>query len=360
VSHDYWGSERSSRERARFFRKRLSDLGVFVAFTMTHVIELLRHGNEELVRDRLRFLRSIPLIAWLRPYDRAWIPGAIGDLLCRELHVVVYGSARDWPGIVADARPELWETGVGSEMFVENEEFWSRIRRESSHQHEIEKYVASVARTDAGHMMDLKLSDVLRLPRRPKEEWGAYKRRFTAEMQRQLDRHGDKRLDISQEVAIDFANSTLERVRAIEEMGENVVQLLLGSFDVPAEFVSPEMTIGEVGELGVYAKQLKVIAKGLRPPIELAMRDVPPETLPSCVLERELSKIQRTAKRVSGSDLGDAHIAPLILYADGVEVDRRTSEYLTQVRRNEPSLASLMGRFFSCSHYSEIPNLLAE
>lgn len=360
VARDYWAQDVYSKVKARTFITRLQDLGVFITFTLTHVIELLRYNNEQVHRDRLRFLRSIPFIAWLRPYDRNWFPGSIHDLLCRELHVVVHGSARKWRAIVDEVRQDLWETGMGSDMFVENDEFWSNIMRESNHLHEKEKYTASMARTDVGQIKDMKVSEALLLPIRPKEKRGAYIHWFSQEMQRQLDQHGDKRFGYSHKAAIDFANSTLQDVKAIDDMGGELTQRLLECVDVPEEFVSPKMTIGELAELAVYAKRLKMFSRSLRPAVELTMRDVPQGTLPSYVLERKLVSIQRKADRVSGSDLGDSHIAPLIFYADGIEVDKRTCEFLNQVRRKEPKLASLMGLFFPASDYSQIPELFNE
>lgn len=360
VSRDYWHRDTCSREKARAFITRLRNLGVFITFTATHVVELLRHKDERVFRDRLRFLRSIPFIAWLRPYDASWFPGSIVELFLRELHVVVHGSTREWQEIVQEVRQDLWETGTGSEMFVEDNELWSEIRRKSIRLHEKEKYVVSIGRTDAGQMKGMKIDEALRLPIRPKEERDAYIRWFAQEMQRQLDRHGDKRLCYSRERAIDFANSTLQDVNAIDERGGNLIKGVLESGDVPEEFVSPKMTIREFCELAVYAKRLKTISGNLRPRIELTMRDVPPGSLPCYVLERELSSIQNKAESVCGSDLGDRHIAPLVLYADGVQVDKRTREFLNQIRQKEPQLGSLMGLFFTSSDYSQIPELFDE
>jgi len=360
VSRDYWDQDVSSKAKARTFITRLQDLGVFITFTLTHVIELHRNKNEQVHRNRLKFLRSIPLIAWLRPYNRNWFPGSIHDLLCRELHVVVHGSARKWRAIVDEVRQDLWETGMGSDMFVENDELWLNIRRESNRLHEKEKYTASMARTDVGQIKDMKVSEALHLPIRPKEERDDYIHWFSQEMQRQLDQHGDKRLDYSNKAAIEFANSTLQDVKIIDDKSGNLTQRLLECVDVPEEFISPKMTLGELAELGVYAKRLKMFSRSLCPSAELTMRDFPQGTLPSYVLERKLVSIQRKADRVSGSDLGDSHIAPLIFYADGIEVDKRTYEFLNQVRRKEPKLASLMGLFFPPSDYSQIPELFNE
>ena len=358
VSRDYWSQDANARDKARVFVAELKRLGIFVAFTLNHICELLRHGNEEVVLNRLKFLRSIPLIAWLRPYDSEWLSGGISDLLCHELHTVVYDSAQNWQEIIDKARPTLWETGVGHEMFVEDDNLWLHLMRESKQHHETEKHVASVDRTDPGQIRDIKIREFINLPILSKEEQNAYLDWFTQEMQRQLDCHGDKRLECSSKIAIDFVSKALQNSKGINEMDGNNIQELLKYQGVPNEFVSPEMTIGELWELTVYAKRLKMIAKNLHPPIELTMEDIPLDTLPSYSLERKLASIQRKAEKVSGSDMGDRHIIPLIFYADGIEVDKRTYEYIKQVRRNEPELALLMGHFFRSSDYSKIPSLL--
>lgn len=278
-------------------------------------------------------------------------------MLCRELHAVVHDSARDWPGIVAAVRSEIWETGVGLEMFVENGEFWSAIRTESMRLHEHAKYVASVARTDPGHMLNVRLDEALQLPVRPKEERAAYLRQFVEEMQKQLDEHGDERLERSCEAAQGFANSILHDMEAIEEMGGDPIDSLVQSLGVPPEFKHVDMTLGDLGELAAYARQLSILARRLRPPVEVTMSDVPPDALPSHVLMRELASIQMKARRVRGSDLGDGHIASLVFYADAVQVDKRTHEFLRQVGRKNPKLGSLMGRVMPPSDYGQILQL---
>jgi len=70
------------------------------------------------------------------------------------------------------------------------------------------------------------------------------------------------------------------------------------------------------------------------------MRDVPIDRCRLICLQKPCSNSKK-AERVSGSDLSDQHLATLVLYADGVEVDKRTNEYLRQVERAAPGLAVL-------------------
>src|SRR5262245_48976195 len=118
VAKDYWDEAKAPRDKARDFLGALLDSGTHIVFTLTHVLEILRHDQAKTARDRIRFLRAIPLIAWLRPYDRSWFPGGLPDLLQREIDAVIRQSTHDWRSIIDHVRPELWETGTGAEMFV--------------------------------------------------------------------------------------------------------------------------------------------------------------------------------------------------------------------------------------------------
>lgn len=354
VSRDYWSREDEARDKAHRFLAELMARGVFIAFTMTHITELLAHDNKSIVRDRLKFLSRIQLIAWLRPYRRTWFPGSIFELLTRELHAAVHGSVCSWHDIIQEVRPDLWETGTGSEMFVEDDQFWSAIRDESRRQHEHEIFVASVARTRPIGKTDLRLGDLPKLPERPKEAWANYTQRLAREMKRQLERHGDRRLRGVDAIASDFAGSTLKDMLEINELGGDFTRRILEFNGIPQELVGPETTVSEVGELAIYANRLKMLGQNLNPPLHVDMLDVPPESLPSYVVERRLSSRQDKTDRVSGSDLGDSFLAPLVLYGDGVEVDKRTYHHLEAIRRADTKLADVMHPFFRSPDYLEI------
>lgn len=355
LSWDYWSQDATARDKARTFLSRLSERGVHVALTTTHICELLAHNDARISQNRLAFLRNISLIAWLRPYNRVWFPGNIMDLLTRELHAVIHLGARNWKEIIQSVRPELWETGTGSDMFADNAQLWLIMRSESQRQINHAIYIASVARTDPTGISGLKFRDALKLPRRSKEERANYLGSLADNMKAQLVRHGDKRLKDRRKVAGNFAQNTFAEVEAIEAKGESLLNIAQ-SQGVPPELINPGMTIGQIGELAVYGKKLALFVEKLNPRAQVDVKRVPPATLPSYVLEGRLASIQQRADRISGSDLGDGHIVPLTLYADGVEVDKRTWQFLQQIQRADPKLSQLMGPFFRSSDYVEIPN----
>lgn len=94
MSRDFWSEQEKLRCKSRDVISRLRDEAWYITFTLAHVQELLSHEDDSVVRGRIAFLRQLPFIAWLRPYDRNWFPGGIPDLLRRELHCVVHDEKK--------------------------------------------------------------------------------------------------------------------------------------------------------------------------------------------------------------------------------------------------------------------------
>jgi hypothetical protein len=352
---DYWSAKPHLRAKVRKFLDDLAERAVYIGLTFTHLCELLRHRDDALANDRLKFLRQLQFVAWPRPYDRNWFPGTVVDVLARELSAAIQFTEGNWHQIVQAVRPTLWETGTGSEIIIDNDGFWSVLRIECARQHQAEKWIASIGRVNAWRIMDVTVEELLGLQERPADEWEPAVRRFAREMDKQLRQHGDERLNGTESVSKEFARATLIRSRDVAMSSGNFVYGIIAKAGIPLDQIHPKMTVADVGELGVYVEQLQIIARRMRPMAQVDIQRVPPETLPSYVVERELRSIQRTEQRVSGSNMGDAHIAPLILYADALEADKRTYGYLQRVRRRMPELGNLMNALIRSSDYSKIP-----
>ena len=90
-------------------------------------------------------------------------------------------------------------------------------------------------------------------------------------------------------------DTRLEAIHQLEAMGGDPIQRMLECHGVPQDLVTDDMTVGDVGELAVYIKQLTILSESLRPPRIVTVHDVPPRTLPSYVVEHSLAKSQRKA-----------------------------------------------------------------
>jgi len=144
--------------------------------------------------------------------------------------------------------------------------------------------------------------------------------------------------------------------RGLDPETDDLCEALIANAGIPAELVGRDTTVEEIGELAIYVAQLKTIGRRLRMVKKFTPLDIPITALPAYVLERRLAARQQQAQHVSGSDLGDGHLASLVLYADAVQVDKRTHNYLKQVKREDPAIGSLMCPFFKEGDYSKIPS----
>lgn len=302
----------------------------------------------------------VPLIAWVRPYNGNWFPGSSVDVLLREIEFAVERPQASWAEIVDSVRPHVWETGVGAEIIVDEPRLWALVRAVAMRRLESAKYIASVARTDPGQMSEVTLEEVRTWPERSSEERKAYWVPFAKDLERQLKRHGDERLDDCETAAAGFASENFNLVEAMIAKGGDPIERLLEHFGIPPEITSPKMSIADLGLLCVYSRQLAILGRKLRTPFPLNAKDLPPGRLPSHVLSGRLESLQRTADRVSGSDLGDQHIASLILYSEFVEVDKRTGEHLRRIQKKDQGLASLMGHFGRHPRYDELIGLIEQ
>jgi hypothetical protein len=351
LSANFWGADSSGLRQARSFFDYLKSTGTLVGLTLTHVGELLRHEQALIARDRIRFLKLIPLIAWIRPCSGDWFVGSLIDVVAREIDLVIKNLGITWLEVVQTSRQTLWEHGTGSEMFNEQSPVWPLIRRAATDHLSREQYVESMCRSRDEQVLKLTLGECRKTHPRLASLSDDARRHVAHKMSRDLKNHGDKRLQQLNEVASEFTQDSYNRMlRIIAESSENWIERLAESFDIPAAAINDNMTVEELGDLGTYTQQLRIFSKYLRLDRPLSVLDVPFSRLPSYVVQIELERRQWQATRVKGSDSGDRQIAPLTLYADFVDLDKKTSELLRQVKLDNPNLAELMGSFGRVRH----------
>lgn len=354
VSQDFVHKTDGAKRKARKFIDELAEKSVHVTLTFTHVCEFLRHQNDAVVKSRLDFLRQLPLLAWLRPYSRDWMPGTAIDLFRYELHQFWHHSKRSWRDIVDAVRDNVFEAATGAEMFVKLP-VWDLTRQIAIHGQVSEMEVSALSRSDPTNIKHLTLRQISRMPRRSLFEASRSLPRFAYTLQQQMDRHGDPRLQNAHVAAIGFTQELTQDIRKIAELGGDPVDGILKHFNVPTEMTHPDMTIGELSDIGAFIPHVKKLGRSLEPRAYLKTMDVPIGSLPSYVLTKEIEHLQQTADRVKGSDFGDRLIVPLVLYADAVEVDKRTYDYLSRIVRADRGFVGLVKRFIRSPDYSSIP-----
>jgi hypothetical protein len=364
MARDFWSESPDIRVKARTCVNALAEQCVHIVFTHSHVEELLRHGDQSVASDRMHFMRNLPLIAWIRPYHREWLVGSVLDVYAKEIDIVLRKPKAHWKDIVAEVRRDIWETGTGKDMFGDHQDdFWMRMREEYLQYATESRRIASMAKVDYG-VSRMTLEDCRQTSLRSREELAPFAERLMENMKYQICKHGDKKWNEGvDEVIGDFTNDTLRRLYAYFDEGSDISSMIASEYGVAAESLRPDMTVSELGDLVVYTLRLKLWQRRMGFPSSLSTKILPIDSLPSYAFNRRMSAIQNDAERVAGSDLADADIAGISLYADKVGVDKRTLEYVRQLKNSNAELATLVGNCHfrvSGSDYSTIPQLLIE
>jgi hypothetical protein len=361
IARDHWSSDASKHANAKALIEQLRDASVYIVISYTHLCELLRHDDVGVAKDRIAWLGILPMVAWIRPYDGHWWVSGMVDIALRELSTIVHHSAKGWSDILSQVRANLLETGVGNDMFVDRPELWSIVRSRARQNLDDQIHIASLASADWADAYSRKFQEFQPLdevPRSSDEATFHQAVRVAQAIERRLVDHGDKRIDAT-EAATGFVADLLKDLSQVEAIGGNPYHAIMQHFGVPKEMVGPKTTIGEIGELGVHAAHIKLLASALKPKVAVSVRNVPPNSLPSFTVERELLRDQQEADRVDGSDLGDCHLVPLALYLDAVEVDKRAHDHVRKIRQRNAQIAAHLGHVFRSPDYARIPAALS-
>jgi hypothetical protein len=362
IAKDYWSASSVDREKARTFVRATTEAGIYLTLTTSHICELLGHKDVGRVRERVQWLRELPFVAWIRPYSRVGSFGGMFDLLMHELHAVVHDGAKDWATIIEQVRAKLLCTGIGRDVFADTPRLWETLSVATQRHLALGQYAASLLRIDPGDLFDSKYGDLTPLSELPELSAEIEAEQFAdyfEELKSRFSERGDSRISATA-AATRLGRKVLDDLEKVRAIGGNPYVAILQVYGIPRELVTEKTTMRRLRELSIYVGLLKMLVDELNPAAKVTVLDVSPESLPSSVIERELQHCQRSAERVSGSDMGDSHIAPFSLYLDAVEVDKRTDDHLRKIRRGNPRVAQHLGHVFRCSDYANLPTRLVE
>lgn len=304
---------------------------------------------------RLRLIRQLPFVAWLRSFrsSEAPIPGAAFDIDAYELEALVREPSLNWSQIIDAVRPNVIQCGSGAaaaSAFSEHLEFLGTLSRAVQQRGQ---EVVSLDRAGDSWMQSRTLRQLSEYGLHRRDEMPQALQEQAKALKQQLVDHGENRLTDHDKVAREFTRSIGTAVGSLTaESVAALSQQICRRFGVPADRVTPDTTVGEIGEMAIFAGQLRKLASRLGfASDELTLKEVPPNACPSWVLRRELRNRQAKAERVQGGDLNDAYLAAMVLYIDLVQVDKRTHEQLRQIVASQAEIASHCRNFTKLRYF---------
>lgn len=353
LAADYFHESDHRRNSAREFLSALKHQGLILSISFEHLAELLRHQNDDTVVQRLMFLQQLEMLAWVKPTQETLLPGSCLDIDLLEVRCVVEQQKPDHQAVVDSVRQTLWQVGGGGDLIGQIDTFWDVMREAARWLGRDSKKTASIARSDPGSVRNCKLREIDGQPLKSLGQYQQAIKSLSADMTTQITQHGDKKLSDADAVARNFYEEIQFDMGRLSSASGDALTTILSFFGMSREDVTLDMTIGEVSDLWHFRQHLKLLQRRNMQGQPFGPKDVLPEQLPSWTFRHQLSRAQNMANRVEGSNLIDTRLAGLALYTEFVEVDKRTAEYLRQLKRRH-STGDLLNLTFRCSNYPRV------
>lgn len=353
--------ERNSHKRnaAKAFEASLLEHGYVLFLCWHHFAELLTHGDQAVVAERIAYIRDLPMVAWVRSYGKDVSLGSIADILAAETE-----AAFTLPGssalVIRDkVAQNIIKVGPGTEIIGPDEEMWLALQPVFSRQAEKSRKVVAISRSGFVDMSDTKISDLMTRALYKPDEAERNLKVLQARLAADIKARGDKRISDAKAVAAEFFAVVKEESSHVLAAPGNAVLRHLVHQGLDEGDIGPEMTVGEATELIEFRKKLQVASRVNGIPFPDLKAKVSSSQIPSWIVEKALARHGQDLRERKGSDLVDGYLMCLSLYIDLTLIDKRTWENARRARSKSPEFPALVGRVERSPDYSGVSKHLS-
>ena len=321
-----------------------------------HIEELIRHPDEAIVEDRMKFLFALPHVAWIWAANGSDLIGSVVDVEAAEIQVHLSAKYDSVKKRCLATRDRLLRFGKLSE--IPTIRLWRYLRPVAIYMGKNQQKIASIRHSKSNVNDNTPLSALKgKKPLSYEEAKQACQEEATKITQELIDR-GDKRLSEHKAVAQDFSDKIFSLIAGKSKDGKSVFETFFEQFGYKPNEFPEDVTIGEFKYAADRRKKLGIAIQLLGLEIESVWPKLENYRLPSEEVISAIHNSRKNAIRASGSDLNDDYLASLMPYLDAVVVDRRTYEYLMQAKKRNPRISTLIGSMVKVSSYNQLPSVL--
>ncbi|MGE3777552.1 MAG: hypothetical protein AB7F89_10235, partial [Pirellulaceae bacterium] len=299
-----------------------------MVLTLHHVVELLGHESDDVVESRMRFIRNLEQLFWVKSHNGGSI-GGILDIHALEIRARVEDQDATYPKILSRVRPDAFAFGDSREVSALMEE---RVLIESSRDRiRRRRMVASIARTEVS-VPDSTRQQVV--PAQREIPLAIVLASFEQEQQHfesELRTVGDRKLAEPDQVARQFFDELREHAIAATVSGRVNFADLLRKIGIQDGDLNGPVSADSLGDKYVWKRQGGILARIADVP-EDVVKALRRSDMPSTCLYDEISAAQKGSARAEGGNFDDASLACLSFYATLTSVDKRTAEAVRQTR----------------------------
>jgi hypothetical protein len=351
---DKHSADKQRRESAKGFEEIFNKSGCVLLLCWHHIEELLKHGDDTVVAERVAFIQSLPMLAWVTSYAADEIPGTIADILGHEAAAAFASPDARALAIRDQVAKNLFRIDSGQRAITPFVREWERLRPDFLAREERSRELVAISGSDFAGNSKTKMRDLLkgqlRSPKDTQEQLQGLNQRLVEDIRTR----GDKKIPDAAQTAARFFDDVVQTAAAALSDGPDPALQILSAMDIDLSDIEDHTTLGDVGDLATFRRKLRIANRSMGLPWPDLKSRVKEDQLPSGVIQSALRQYGQDLPERKGSELTDSYLACLSAYADITYVDKRTHENFRRARRNCPVFAAVTRRVEKASHYREI------
>ncbi len=357
ITKDYFHDDPTKNQKAEEFFNEFYMRGAVPVLTWHHIEEILAHKNDEISAKSIAFIRDLPHLALvINSHDPDFI-GSILDIESIEIAKILQHESTDLAFIISSTKKEMYSFASGIDFIDSLSPILETLRQKVLSEINRHKEIASISRaTTLKGNRQHKLSEVKNMKeyRYSKKETEAKLDDMKKKLIQELKSNGDKKMVDIEKIADEFISKIkLENISKIP-----MIDMIKENSEATDEEFENIKNWEDLECISIFRGRLKSISTFFSKSEQNRILNLKEKNCPTWLLWKELYKIRTKAQRASGSDINDGFLAGLCLYTDLTIVDKRTHEYLTQIKRKSNLLKEHIGRFEKLSHYSQLLDYL--
>lgn len=343
--------DRDRRQRAHDLHGRLIEEGRIPLLSWHHLEELLGGEDDAAAQARITFLQGLPLLAYFRlPHEESGL-GSIVQVLAAEAIAASEGYC-DLISIRDRARELLLRTGPGTEAIGEEAWVWEAVRPALRSLMSERDMIAALGplrifdeNRTIGELAKLQIN-------RPDQMPAKLEQIYTQTLQATMQSTGG---DVGSAHAM-TEEFIAQVVASMPPPGMTVRELLVSTLvgkGLEEEEIRDECSLAYLIRLATLRSQLQAVAWKTGRSFE-ALKKVPMDVLPSCIIGEALRTHGQSRARRPGSDLNDRYLGVLAAYCSVLFVDKRTAEDFARAQRKEPRLKDFIGEISKAADFEAL------
>lgn len=341
LARDFFHADESKRRGARSFVECFRRTGV-VPFLCWHQFEeLIKHRNDEVARNRVALLKTLPHVAWIESADGQKL-GSIVDLLRAECRTVLEHPEYSIQKVRDATRDAIFCFGSGADALEGYDEIWRDLRPHLWEHEERAREIVAISRASVVDISEEKLETYLSGSIRSPHESQAILENFRPKMANEVASRGDRRISDPSVVAADFY-SEIEKGGAVfsAQAGMNP-QSALEHFGVCVSDFGPDARMKDVMALSEFRSKLRVAHRSFDMPWEKFKSTISIEKVPSWAVQNSLFLYGQVRDEHKGSELNDRYLASFSPYCALTYVDAQVKEDIRRALTKSDDLKVLM------------------